>query len=449
MLKEFWKKIKKRFFAPAQFKEKSDKKLSTEPYKGVRDFYPDQMATQNYIFGKMQKTAESFGFVEYSASILEPTKLYEAKSGEELIKEQTYSFKDRGDRSVTLRPEMTPTVARMVAGKRRELSFPIRWYSTPNVFRYERPQRGRLREHWQLNADIFGAEGIEADVEIISLAYQTLKDLGVKDGDFEIKVNFAGMFAKFLADEFGLDKDKSNKLIKIIDKFGKIPEKDFEEKMDEIAGEENRIKLAKLMSNDLEMEKKIKDDKNFQYLINLKNKLNKIGIKISIYSFLMRGFDYYTGMVFEVYDTNPENNRSLFGGGRYDNLLDIFGEEKIPAVGFGVGDVTMRDFLQTRNLLPEYTSTTQLFLCTLAKENIPFAVELAQKLRAQGLNVAVNITDKKIDKQIKIADKQKIPFIICIGEEEMSSNQFKLKELSTGNEVLVGSDEIKDKLLNG
>src|SRR4029077_17662672 len=164
-------------------------KLSTESYKGVRDFYPEDMFVQNHIFNTWKKVVESFGYVEYTASILEPAELYRAKSGDEIVNEQTYTFTDRGDREVTLRPEMTPTLARMIAAKQRDIPFPARWYSIPNVFRYERPQRGRLREHWQLNADLVGAEGVEADAEIIALAHAVMRAMGAEERDFEIRVS--------------------------------------------------------------------------------------------------------------------------------------------------------------------------------------------------------------------------------------------------------------------
>lgn len=428
---------------------KNKGKLGTEPYKGVRDFYPEDTSVQNYIFDKMRKTVESFGYVEYSASLLEPTELYEAKSGEELVKEQTYSFKDRGERNVTLRPEMTPSVARMIAGKRRELNFPLRWYSIPNAFRYERPQRGRVREHWQLNADLFGAEGVEADAEIISLAYQIMKSMGAKDEDFEIKINYAGMLAQFLANEFNLGEEKTSKVIKTIDKYGngKASEEDFNKMMDDIAGEENRIKLTALLKDSAEVDKKLSENAGMQYIITLGKKLKELGISTSLEPFLTRGFDYYTGMVFEVYDTNPENNRSIFGGGRYDNLLEIFNAEKIPAVGFGMGDVPIKNFLEVRNLIPEYVSTTDLMLCTLAEENMQYAQNLASKLRTDGVNVSVDLSDRKVGDQIKTADKQSVPYVICIGEEEEKDDKFKLKELKTGKETEVGGDEIKNIIL--
>ena len=166
-----------------------NKKLSTEPYKGVRDFYPEDMSTEKAIFDIWRKNCEKYGYEEYGASVLEPAELYRAKSGEEIVNEQTYTFTDRGEREVTLRPEMTPTVGRMIANKRRELTFPVRWFSIPNLFRYEQPQRGRTREHWQLNADIFGVESTSADIEIINLAYDITRAYGLKETDFEIRLN--------------------------------------------------------------------------------------------------------------------------------------------------------------------------------------------------------------------------------------------------------------------
>ncbi len=248
-------------------------KLDTAPYKGVRDFYPEDMAVQNYIFNTWREVAEKFGYVEYSASLLEPTELYTEKSGTEIVNEQTFTFTDRGDRSVTLRPEMTPSLARMIAARRRNLKFPLRWFSIPNLFRYERPQRGRKREHWQLNCDLLGMSGIEADKEMISLAYAVMKEFGAKDEDFEIRIN----------------------------------------------------------NSDIE---------NFK----------EIGPNIVSDPTLARGQTYYTGIVFEIFDTNKENGRAIAGGGRYDNLLELFEVEPIPAVGFGMGDITMRDFLETHNL---------------------------------------------------------------------------------------------------
>jgi len=400
-------------------------KLSTDPYKGVRDFYPREMFVQNYIFDTMREVAERYGYLEYSASILEPTELYEAKTGEEIVEEQTYTFMDRGGRSVTLRPEMTPSVARMVAAKRRELSFPLRLYSIPNAFRYERPQRGRLREHWQLNCDIFGVAGIEADVEIILLASQIMQAFGAKERDFEIRVNNRRALGEAFS-SLGLSEERAKELRVLIDKKDKID--DFNVRAEAILGKPLDPSIF-----------------NWSGFEELQNALSDAGVKNVVHNpELVRGFDYYTGTVFEVFDISPENNRSLFGGGRYDNLLDIFGQESLPAVGFGMGDVTMRDFLETHKLLPEYVPTTDLYICVLQNEHTGAAQTLAEKLREQGLNVAVDYSARKIGEQIKAADKQGIRFVLCLGADEVASKKYKVKNLKTGEETELDESGVGD-----
>ncbi len=423
-----------------------NKKQSAEPYKGTRDFYPEDLAVQNFIFDKTKQVVESFGYEEYNTSVLEPTELYKAKSGEEIINEQTYSFKDRGDRDVTLRPEMTPSIARLVAKKRRELAYPLRWYSIQNFFRYERPQKGRLREFWQLNSDIFGVEGIEAEVETITIGYEIMKSLGAKDEDFIIKINYAGMLAKAICEAINeTDKDKINKTIKVLDKVKKISKEESNEQLENILGPE-KSQLLREKTDSEEITKIIKGNPDFQKCIELSEKLKKRNIQVELDTFLIRGFDYYTGIVFEFFDTDPDNNRAIFGGGRYDNLLDIFGSEKIPAVGLGMGDVTLRNFLETRNLIPEYKSTTELYLCTLEPQYIDYANQLATTLRKANLNVSINYSNKKIGDQISVANKKKIPYVICIGENEVQTNQFKLKNLATGKEQELTAEKITKEI---
>jgi histidyl-tRNA synthetase len=291
------------------------------------------MAVQNYIFSVWRKVAEEYHYQEYSASILEYADLYRSKGSNEIVNEQMYLFKDKGDREVALRPEMTPSLARMIAAKRKSLKFPLRWYSIPNVFRYERPQRGRRREHWQLNCDLMGVAGIEAEVEIISLAYKIMKEFGAKDQDFQIQISdraYVGLeLSKLLNDPKSL-----SAAMRLMDRVSKISE-------DELLTEWKKL-------SDKPFPRSIPIGGNIQ---NLKSELKKRGIENVIFTpEVVRGFDYYTGMVFEVFDTNPENRRSLFGGGRYDNLLEMFGVEPVPTVGFGMGDITIRDFLTTHNL---------------------------------------------------------------------------------------------------
>lgn len=405
----------------------SRKGLPTESYKGVRDFYPEDQAVQNYIFSVMKKTCESFGYLEYGASILEPTDIYTAKGAEneEIVNEQTYTFKDRGDRSVTLRPEMTPTVARMIAAKRKELAFPARWYSIPNLFRYERPQRGRLREHWQLNADIFGVATVDAEVEIISLAAEILRAFGANDSDFEIRVSSRKILDSLFA-SLNLSEKKAKELRALIDRKAKIA--DFESQAERIVGKP--FSLDSVIPN-----------AEVQELIE---RLKALGMKNVVFdASLARGFDYYTGIVFEIFDTSPSNNRAMLGGGRYDNLLSIFGVEPIPTVGFGMGDVTMRDFLQTRKLLPNL-GKTKLFICTVDTADIPGAQKLAARLRERGLTVAVNLTGKKVGEQIKYAEKHGIPCLVCVGSNEFKTGSYVVKHLPTREEKAATEEKIKD-----
>lgn len=433
--------------------EKQDKKIGTESYKGVRDFYPQDMFVQNYIFGVMKKAVESFGYSEYGASILEPSDLYRAKTGDEIVNEQTYTFKDRGDREVTLRPEMTPTVARMVAAKKREFSFPLRWYSIPNLFRYEQPQKGRLREHWQLNADIFGVEGIEAEIEIISLAHAIMKAFGLKDDNYEIRVNDRKIMNYILEDFLSLSPSESHSVSKIIDKKDKMSKEDFADKIRSVVGEKSDELLALLHSENLDefislLPEKARSHQGVLEIKELQERLTEIGIKNAVFSpTLMRGFDYYTGIVFEIFDTNPENRRAIFGGGRYDDLLSIFGAEKIPAVGFGMGDVTTRDVLETYNLLPKYKPATELYICVLEEKYQNYANKLAQSLREEGFNAALDCSGRKVGDQIKYADKNLIPFVVCIGENEVKNEEFKVKNLKSGDETTLNIKEVAQFLL--
>ncbi len=325
--------------------EEKQNKVSIDSYKGVRDFYPEDMAIQNYIFDTWRKVAKEFGYVEYGASILEYADLYKAKGerNEEIVNEQMYTFTDKGDREVALRPEMTPTLARMIAARRKGLKLPLRWFSIPNCFRYERTQRGRKREHWQLNCDIMGIAGTDAEVEIISLAYKIMKDFGAKDEDFEIRINSRKFLNERLEKQIK-DVNLIPQAIRLLDKKEKISKEEFDSEW------------SKLSDNEYE---EYLDGKEFSYksMDNLTECLERLNNEKNIWNTVLeptltRGFDYYTDIVFEVFDTNPENKRSLFGGGRYDNLLEMFGVEPLPTVGFGMGDVTIRDFLETHKLPP-------------------------------------------------------------------------------------------------
>ncbi len=430
---------------------KTKRTVSTDPYKGVRDFYPEDMHIQEHVFDTMRDVVEHFGYEEYGASILEPSELYEAKSSEEIVSEQTYSFVDRGGRRVTLRPEMTPTVARMVAAKRRELAFPLRWYSIPNVFRYERPQRSRLREHWQLNCDLFGVASVEADVEVVLLAYELMLAFGARETDFEIRINHRAVIPELLAGiaaEHGLTlpQEKVTELIRLMDRREKLDADEYAKKLRALLG----AKLTRVIVEEYTpatVRKRIQATPSGASFLTLLETLASRGMRNVVHDpGLMRGFDYYSGMIFEVFDTSGGNKRALFGGGRYDNLLDIFGEEPLPAVGFGMGDVGIRDFLTSHGLLPEYHSATDLYMAVASPSELPFAQGLAQRLRRRDLTVAVDLSGKKVGDQIKTAVKKKVPFLLVVGEDERLTGRFKLKNLQTKAERDVSEQDIAERV---
>jgi histidyl-tRNA synthetase len=400
--------------------------LSTDSYKGVRDFYPADMAVQQYIFDMWSRTAESFGFERYDASILESSEIYKAKGAEneEMVNEQTYTFTDRGDREVTLRPEMTPTVARMIAKKTRELSFPVRWYSIPNLFRYERPQKGRLREHWQLNCDIFGAVDFSADVEIIALAHQTLIDMGATPEMFEIRINDRKLMERmYLA--LGIDKEAIPAITRLNDRKNKIDAQTYRTELKEITGDGLLVEQVIMMLEN--------SDEQSDVVIGLQ----ELGITNVVFDkSLARGFDYYTGTIFEIFDVSGENNRALLGGGRYDNLTSMFGGESVSGIGFGMGDVTMRDFLETHNLLPssiKNTAANVIIIPQSANENLS-SQAIAHQIRQVGLSASTDIGTQKVGKKISNASDRGANFVIVVGENEVATGNLTVKNLRSGEE---------------
>ncbi len=404
-----------------------------DTYKGVRDFYPEDERVQRYLFSVMQKTAESYGFEPYNGSILEPTELYTAKTSEEIIKEQTYTFEDRGGRSVTLRPEMTPTVARMVAARKRELGYPLRWYSIPNLFRYEKPQRGRLREHWQWNVDLFGVEDQAADLEIVELAYSLLKNFGATDDMFSIKVADRALLETAF-DAVGMSPEQKKAYRRLLDKKAKMPAEDYAREAAKITPEDP----IKLIESD---DPSVAEAEGVAR--GLVDTLHERGVtNVSFDPSIVRGFDYYTGMVFEVYDISPENPRAMFGGGRYDYLVGEYGGEQVPAVGCAAGDVTMRDFLETHGLLPTNRATCDLYLAPVTSEDLERAAGAAQFLRMKGVNVSLGLKHDRIGDHIKAALKLAVPYFAAYGEREAAEGSLTIKNLNTKEESTVPLERV-------
>lgn len=416
--------------------------LPTQPYKGARDFYPEDKRLQKYLFSVLRQAVERFGYEEYDAPILEPLDLYLAKSGEEIVNEQTYSFEDRGGRKVVIRPEMTPTVARMVAARRQELAYPLRWYSLPNLWRYERPQRGRFREHWQLNVDIFGVAGIEAEYEMILVVDAIFRSFGARHEDYTIKLNSRKLMNSLFSEVLKLKEKETSALIKLVDRLPKLERSDFIAGVDDVLGEPAKAAGATEQLLSLLGAKQLKDlppelhnHQSVAALQQLMDLAENAGIKNVVFDItLMRGFDYYTDIVFEVFDNHPENNRSMMGGGRYDGLVGLFGVAPVATVGFGLGDATLLNFLQLHRLLPDLAPETQVFVALLDKELVEPAHKLLAELSRAGVNLAVGIAGKKLSDQFRVADKKHIPYLLIVGEDELKAGQLTLKHLRTGRE---------------
>lgn len=401
----------------------SNTSLSAQPYKGTRDLYPADKRVQNYIFSTWRTVVERFGYEEYGAPILEPIELYAAKSGQELVNEQTYVFTDRGDRRVAIRPEMTPTISRMVAARRQELAYPARLYSIANFMRYERPQRGREREFWQLNVDVFGVESLAADVEIITIADAVLKEFGAKTGDYVIRINNRTFINYMMAGYLGLDEVQAQQMVKLFDRRNKITESDFREQVGLILGSDTDERIEKvnqiLDATSIDsLPEELRTAQSVTELQEVFSLLEAAGVSDAIFdATLMRGLDYYTGTVFEVFDTHPDNNRSLFGGGRYDGLVGLFGVDPISAVGVAPGITMIENFLAVRDLIPTDASLTNVYIAVV-KDELAKAQNVAAELRSYGVNVELDITGRKLDKQIKTAVKKNIQYILFVGSEE-------------------------------
>lgn len=413
--------------------------LSPQPYKGSKDYYPEDIRARNYIFGVWRKVCESFGYEMYDAPLLEPIEVYAAKTGQEIVNEQTYQFVDRGGRNVAIRPEMTPSVSRMVAARRQELGYPARWFNIAQFMRYERPQRGREREFWQLNADIFGVAGVSADAEIITMADRMMKAFGADKKMYTIRINNRRMINLMMSEYLGLDVVQSQMMIKLFDRKDKLPREDFDTQARDIFGDDHfdgMNKMSKLLgaSSMAQLPRELLDSDVVREVQGLFTLLHEAGVDNAAFDIsLMRGFDYYTGMVFEVFDNHPDNNRAMFGGGRYDGLVGLFGAEPVPTVGFAPGLTMTQLFLESHGLMPQFVSTTDVYMVVLGDIH-KAARKLADDLRSEGVRVAVDMTGRKLDKQIKTAVKQKINYLLFVGETEVNDEIYRLKDVASETE---------------
>lgn len=418
--------------------------LSTQPYKGTRDFFPEDMRIQKWMFAKMRMVVETYGYQEYDGPMLEPFELYAAKTGEEIVNQQLYWLIDRGERKMAIRPEMTPTLARMVASKVHELPKPVRWYSIPNLWRYERPQRGRLREHWQLNVDVLGGDVLLADAELLTLAFDIVKAFG-GEKHVAIKVNSRRLVDHFFGTKLGLTAEVAQKVIKALDARAKIGEEAYQARLAELGlSESQRADMENFFHSPFEKVAKDFPCQGVDELQALFKLMRESGVGESVVfdPTLMRGMDYYTGTVFEMYDTSPENRRAMFGGGRYDNLIGLFGNAKLSGVGLGFGDVGLRNFLETHQLLPQFDAFVDVFVSLPRLELRGKAEEVARALRDRGLRVITPLTADGFGPQLKLASKHGAKFAVLFGDAELAEGKVILKDLRAGTQEIVPLNQV-------
>ena len=424
--------------------------LSTQPYKGTRDFYPEDMRLRNWFFGKIRNALELAAFDEYNGPMLESLDIYAAKSGIEIVNEQTYNFTDRGGRQLAVRPEMTPTVARMVAAKIGSLNMPLKWFSIPNLYRYERPQRGRLREHWQVNVDIFGCDSFEADLEVISTAVSLLKAFGADSSMFKVHINNRRFFNDVIATIGGCDAETAKSISKVVDRKNKVPRESYEKDMIALGLDMDKIAQidALYTMNVKEACALCPESQGSDELIRLFEAIETMGLsEYCMFDFgIIRGLDYYTGTVFEVFDEAPENNRAMFGGGRYDNLVGLFVKNaKVSGVGFGFGDVTLENFLVTHKLVPEkLVFGMKILVARFDDVGAEKYAQIAEKIRSNGYTCSVYLGSKKFGKQIDYAINGGYTHVLIMGGSELAEGCFKLKDLEARIEKTHSISELDD-----
>ncbi len=423
-----------------------NKKLSNQEPKGTRDWLPEEFLIRKYIFDTWRRVCLRYGFEEYLTPLVESADIYRAKSGEDIGGKELVTFTDLGGRELSIRPEMTPSVTRMVTKVYASSPKPLKYFSIANFMRNEKPQRGRNREFWQLNCDIFGSNTSASDIEILQLALDLMLEFKPPKNSFILGLNSRSL----LEGVFKMMKiDIKNKVefIRILDKYNKLSKEEFKERLIGLGVKEGELeKIIFFMSGtsyaglkDLIIDTpELKEP--YLELMEIINSLTELGYAdlIEFNPAVIRGFDYYDGMVFEVFDKNPENKRAMFGGGRYNGLAEIFGEKNFPAVGFAPGDETTRLFLESWNLISKITDLqTEKYYLPLLDISLQMQQnKLAQKLRGEGFNILLGLDSQKMGKALELANKKKITKVIILGSDEETKKSYKIKDMLSGDEKI-------------
>lgn len=392
--------------------------------KGTRDFFPKEMAVRRWLIDHMRQVSTQFGFQEYEGPCIETIDLYAAKSGDELVKEQSFVFPDRSGELLALRPELTPTLARMIASKQNELVFPLRWWSFGPFWRYERPQKGRSREFYQWNVDLIGTDSIQADAEVIAVICEFLKSIGLIPEQVKILVNNRRLMDACL-DDLGFTTDQKPSIHKLIDRIDKMSSNTWEQYAVDININPQQLKdLKNIINDDLMWEKS-------EELVELIESLKWLGFSeyIQFDPKIVRGLDYYTGTVFEAKEMTG-NFRAICGGGRYDNLVADVGGSPLTGVGFAMGDVVIQLVLESLGLIPQtINQPNSVFVTIFDGECMPFSYQIANLLRESGMNVILNPGIEKLNKQFKYADRLGVNFVIVVGPDEIRESTVTIRNL--------------------
>lgn len=416
---------------------------------GFRDFAPEDFALRSYIFDAWRRVSRRYGFLEYDGPPLEPLGLYVEKSGEEIVG-QLYNFVDKGDRGVSLRPEMTPSLARILGDRSRGMSKPIRWFSIPQLFRYERQQRGRLREHFQLNVDIVGEGSVAADVEIVAVSIDALRELGLTAVDFYARVSDRRLLTAVL-NASGIDGEGLQAAFGIVDKMERAPKEKSQQRLVAECGLTEDAADALLTLLDTTGLDQIREhfgedeavatalEPLSEYLVMLE--AMGLGDYVEVDLRIVRGLAYYTGIVFELFDRKGEL-RAICGGGRYDRLLELVGGDPLPAVGFGMGDVVLGELLKDRGLLPEYERAVDYYLVIVSEEERTEALRIATRLRAAGHSVAYGLREQGVGKQMKAAAKEGARQVFIVGPDELARGSVMARDMVTGEEREIALDSL-------
>jgi histidyl-tRNA synthetase len=419
---------------------------------GFRDFYPEELALKNHIFATWRAVAARYGFEEYDGPPLEPLELYTQKSGDEIVR-QLYSFTDKGDRQVALRPEMTPTLARMVGARAQALKKPIRWFSIPQLFRYERQQRGRLREHFQLNMDLIGESSPLADAELVAAAIDIMRAFGLGPADVQARVSDRRVLRALLLGA-GVPETKLSEAFVLIDRAERMPEADLVRAVREALGKpDSFLEIARLKGLDpvIAALSKVKGGEEAgEPLITAVKALGAMGLGdfVQVDLSIVRGLAYYTGVVFELFDAKREL-RAICGGGRYDGLLKSLGGIDLPALGFGMGDVVLGELLRDRGAAPKTGGRLEAFLVAVSGEDVPFVLKLAHDLRDKGVAVEYGLKPKAVRNQIELAAARGAARAVIVGPDERASGLLVVKDLSSGSEAKVPLDAIVGGYFDG